>query len=758
MPRFAVRSVLFATGFALALAPAARAQCPDGTPPPCRRPATAATRRAAPPLDDHTWIVLPFENVARVPDVDWLREASVNLLYLDLSRWQDIRVIDDERVADLMREVPSQRAGAQLSLETGLAVARRAGAGKLVMGDLLKIGSRTQVVAKVFDVRSGQRLRTIREETPFPDSIMIVFGRLARGILQVEPPPGTDVGALGTARIEAYQAYLSGVAALNRWRLAEARDHFARALTSDSAFALAHYKLAIVIGWESPSDTTRRVHAEAAGRLGRTLPARERALIAGTLAQSRGAWGDACVIYDRLIAADSSDVEAWYNLGECEYHDPSVDRVEGDSTRLRFHSSWNRSLRAFERALELDPSNHLAFQHIQDALTSSRRNGCIQIVGNRCLNSVVGAVQRAGDSLVTIPVTQTDAGMALRRQLDAAARNGSARANLLEAQRQAQRWLDAGPAEPRAVIANGRIWLRLGQPDSADRYFARSALDGSFERTRYATDRLELAMKLDRWTEAHRLADSMITALRGGTSAELITRGGVEAVFGRFDGLDLFITSQITAPAPILRYFSRIARATAGAASIDSLLPTERAWAAQAGFRNQIAVVVGLASAWTLRARTPADFPLTDTATADPYLRMVSFAALGDVGRTRAAIEVFEEAVPGLAPEGSDPGAWIVAAEARLLIADTAAALRHLERFALGWRSAPFAELVQFPVFSGTSWARGFLLFGDLAEARGQRDVALVAYRRALALRHNYDPELAPQAERARAALARLGG
>lgn len=123
-------------------AQAARAQCPDGTPPPCRAPAAAAPRRAAAPtLDERTWIVLPFTNVARAPDIDWLRDASVNLLYLDLSRWQDIQVIDDERVADFMREIPDA-AGGQLGLQTGLAVARRAGAGKLVMGDLLKVGSR----------------------------------------------------------------------------------------------------------------------------------------------------------------------------------------------------------------------------------------------------------------------------------------------------------------------------------------------------------------------------------------------------------------------------------------------------------------------------------------------------------------------------------------------------------------------------------------------------------------------------------------
>ena len=78
-----------------------RAQCPDGTPPPCAGAKTAVpVRRANPPLDDRAWIVLPFDNTTRAPDIDWLRDASVELLYLDLSRWNDIHGVDARRVAD----------------------------------------------------------------------------------------------------------------------------------------------------------------------------------------------------------------------------------------------------------------------------------------------------------------------------------------------------------------------------------------------------------------------------------------------------------------------------------------------------------------------------------------------------------------------------------------------------------------------------------------------------------------------------------
>src|SRR5688572_28153128 len=213
----------------------AEAQCPDGSPPPCRSSAVAtAPRRVNPPLDDRTWIVVPFDNIAKAQDVDWLRSASVNLLYLDMSRWRDIRVIDDERVADLLRETPEVTSAQAMSLNSGLAVARRAGAGRLVMGDLLKVGNRTRITAKIFNVRSGQRVRSVSEETSVADSVIPLFGQLAQRILNVAPPQGANVGALGTASVEAYQEYLAGIQALNRFDVKEARARLEKAVQLDT--------------------------------------------------------------------------------------------------------------------------------------------------------------------------------------------------------------------------------------------------------------------------------------------------------------------------------------------------------------------------------------------------------------------------------------------------------------------------------------------------------------------------------------------
>ena len=158
------------------------AQCPDGTPPPCRAIADPS-RAPIPALDNATWIVLPFDNTARANDVAWLREGSVNLLSMDLGRWEDIRVVDDRRVFDLLRRLPAAAQGRSLTLDDGLVAARSARAGKMVMGSFVSIGGRVRLSADVYNVQNGQRIRTVHEETTTADSLLSIFGRIAQGVL-----------------------------------------------------------------------------------------------------------------------------------------------------------------------------------------------------------------------------------------------------------------------------------------------------------------------------------------------------------------------------------------------------------------------------------------------------------------------------------------------------------------------------------------------------------------------------------------------
>lgn len=755
---------------ALALIPSAKAfaQCPDGTPPPCRSAAPpTAVRRPAPQLDDRTWIVVPFENVARVADIDWLKDASVNLLYLDMSKWRDIRVIDDERVADLIREVPEARGGTQLTLQSGIAVAKRAGAGRLVMGDLLKVGARTQVVGKVFDVRTGQRLRTVRQEAANADSIMGAFGQLARAVLNVAPPAGTSLGTIGTTSVGAYQAYLAGVGFLNRWLLDSAHSQFTKALALDSSFALAHYKLALVYGWESPALREGPRHADEALRLGNNLPPREKSLVTGYAAFANNRWAEACRIFEGMIRTDSTDVEGWYNLGECSYHDLGVFPLADDTTRFVFRSSWNVALRAFRKALELDPTYHLAFQHLQDGLLASTRPAC-RILPNdsRCAPQSGGfqaVIRRAGDTLVTVPVNNASAEGAqeqTRHQVEAKLTRVR-RQNLLQARRAAEEWLAAGPGETRPRVAYARILLRLGQVQAADSVLKLVHADrsSSNESIAVVTDRAEIALKRANYAEAVRLIDSLRAAtdsIRNARNAGVI----LASIVGKMGGL-ASMTSSIQGPDWVKRYFALQFRSFTGLQA-DSLLEAEKKFsegAVSGQGAGRAANLTGATIAFVDPRTRGGRWPALDTASTDPRIAMMSVLAAGDSARSRRALIRFDSIAVSLQDE-PDNGMALSGAFGHLLMADTAGALARLRLFRdVTWpHSYVLDQVTAGFAFEGMLWPRTFLLLGDLAAARGHRDEAAQAYRVFLGMWEHGDPEVQPQVQRAREALARLGG
>ena len=89
---------LLALGMALPVV--ARAQCPDGTPPPCAGERRAATRRAppGPAARARTFLLLPFRNVTRGEPQDWLSEGAPLMLADALGQFRELAVVSDERL------------------------------------------------------------------------------------------------------------------------------------------------------------------------------------------------------------------------------------------------------------------------------------------------------------------------------------------------------------------------------------------------------------------------------------------------------------------------------------------------------------------------------------------------------------------------------------------------------------------------------------------------------------------------------------
>jgi tetratricopeptide (TPR) repeat protein len=750
-----------------AVATTASAQCPDGAPPPCKGALPAAIRRINPPLNPKAWIVVPFGNVMKAQELDWLRDASVNLLTLDMSRWTDVSVVPDKRVGDLVRESSTNKSADALTLSQGIGIAKRAGAGMLVMGDFFRVGKGARVVANVFDVRTGAKVRTVTQQAQESDSLLTAFGPLARGVLAVPPPPDAKTGDVGTQNLDAYQAYLLGVKALNKFDLLEARKQLNRALSLDSTFALAHLQYSLLLAWGDAGTPEAKSHALAAQRLGAKLPRRERMIIDARVASVNDDHARSCDIARPLVAQDSTDIQSLYLLGECSFHDNTVDVSPTDTAVGTFHNSWNTALRSFSKIIDLDPSYFGAFEHVLDILQTPQRGGrsCPKGQPPTECASWSSMLLRSGDSVETVPIRSLGGAEGFFAQQARGRKERARFKNLDEAAAIAQRWLNADTSSEGARLALGRVLLTRGDVIGADAALKRTSTRATQENFNALRSRMEVAAKLGRGAEARAMFDSLVKAVPDIPNIAVL-RGSMELMFGRMTRLNSGLATSATRLGPAaITYQRQVPRAILG-------LPRDDMIADEAAFYRSMrdSSCVGecrlrrLMPTLTFSLHKPsAEWVTPDVFNvSDSRLTIVGAIAAGDTATIRKSAASMERGARSNIENGLYEYGWsVISADEYLMIGDSASSLRMMRFFVdTAMAYMPIAVGVVPGVVSATGsglWARAMLQRANLAAAAGQRDEARKWYARVLDLWADADPELQPTIARIRGSLTALG-
>lgn len=334
-------------------------------------------RKSSGGSNDKAWLIAPFEVQGPDRSLDWLREGSLNMLTLSLSQWNDLHVVEYERTLDLLRDARLD-ASPRVGLDAARGLARKVGAGRVVMGQVASVGDSLVVTASLYDVSSGTskdraRIAAVKGSDPRP-----LFESIATQLLDLVGAPRItiELAKQTTTSVVAYRYYLDGLRHLNAWRTRAADTAFTRAIEADSTFALAYYKKSVTLGWEASTDSMRTTSAEKAVTYAERLPRRQQELVRGhaelTRAFTAMANGDTAAIVSqflasrgrlaRLVANDSTDAEAWYALADADYHLIWNTRYgrSPDSTAKYL----NESLHGFRRTIALDSSFHLAYQHL----------------------------------------------------------------------------------------------------------------------------------------------------------------------------------------------------------------------------------------------------------------------------------------------------------------------------------------------------------------------------------------------------------
>lgn len=341
--------------------------------------AAATIGRSSQPLSPAPTVVavLPF-TVHGAPDLDYLASGMVNLLSTNLDGAAGFRTVDPRAVLALTGQ-PSEATPAP---ERYAEIAARLGAGSYVVGTVVQAGDRVRMEAALYDgSRAREPVARASAEGNGEDLFAMVDALTAELLADRTPSAGgrlTRIAAMTTHSIPALKAYLEGESHWRAVRLPEAIDAFQRAVTLDSTFALAWYRLGVASSWEARVELARDA-LDQARRYSSSLSEHDQRLVSAYYAfvERDGEEGERR--YRSIVADYPADLEAWAGLGETWFH--------GNPVRGR---SFTESRQAWEHILRLEPANMGAAWHLAQVAARERSYRELDSLLTRILETATG--------------------------------------------------------------------------------------------------------------------------------------------------------------------------------------------------------------------------------------------------------------------------------------------------------------------------------------------------------------------------------
>ncbi len=298
--------------------------------------------------------VMPFENLSRVSEIEWIGSGIAETVTTDLKKAKDLRVIERAQLKKVMEEL-------KIKLLTGTDTKNAAEAGKLVGADQVVIGgfqrsgTKLRITARLVDVSSAEVLKTFKVTGEYRNLFELQDQIVARILenfgISISKQMKKDIEKAETKSLEAYEHHIRGrdyYLFFSAENYSLALEEFKKALEIDNGYALAWSGLSQVYstwGYQKqqrgedfkPMYEQSLKASQKAVNLDPALGDAHRALAQSQL--MLGNFAQAAEEAQKAIELNPNDAEAWENLGRAN--------PKGDS---------NWAIEKFTKALELNPS------------------------------------------------------------------------------------------------------------------------------------------------------------------------------------------------------------------------------------------------------------------------------------------------------------------------------------------------------------------------------------------------------------------
>lgn len=303
--------------------------------------------------------VLPFI-VRGNREYTYLAEGLVDLLSTTLDGAGEVRTVDPRALLGYIAREHEQRGTDRMHFDPAqaCAVAERFGAGSFVLGSVIEAGGRLRICATLYDAttRGTPAIVAVEVAGSGESGVFDLVDEIARRLLAGQSAdPGarlSRLAALTTESLPALKAYLRGEGEFRAGRYLQALDAFQSAANEDPSFALAYYRLSSAAAAVANLELARDASARAAQHQHR-LAYHDRALLDAQRAWLQGAADEAERHYTAIVDTYVDDMEAWFLLGDVQFHH-----------NPRRGRSVTEARDAFERALTYDPEHVSSLVHL----------------------------------------------------------------------------------------------------------------------------------------------------------------------------------------------------------------------------------------------------------------------------------------------------------------------------------------------------------------------------------------------------------
>jgi len=234
-------------------------------------------------------------------EIAWLSKGLSSMLVTGLAQMRGLDIVSGQRLREVGAEMGDANLDA-LDRRRAADVAKRAGAGAIVVGSIFKSGSEIRIDARLEDLTSGRVLaaESVRGTDPFTLADQLAT-KIRDGIGLGKDIDLRKIAEISSASLEAYRLYSDGMDAYFNARWPDAQKLLEQAVAVDPEFTQAYLSLASVCQWAGRPAAAEKYLRQAAAHTDR-LSERERLFVRAELARVEGRSAEAGRLLDELVA------------------------------------------------------------------------------------------------------------------------------------------------------------------------------------------------------------------------------------------------------------------------------------------------------------------------------------------------------------------------------------------------------------------------------------------------------------------------